>query len=109
MAQCINNNSNECTNRPALHFKALTALQVYDTRMREDALIQAVNRGLMLKWLKKHAMRLPAGPLTPQQERDIAECFQLLDEDGSGALDVSELVKAFKLLGFKVCLNNSRC
>lgn len=43
-----------------------------------------------------------SGPLTPAQERDIAECFKLLDEDGSGALDISELVKAFKLLGFKV-------
>ena len=36
------------------------------------------------------------------QEKDIAECFSMLDEDGSGALDVSELVKAFKMLGFQV-------
>ncbi len=42
------------------------------------------------------------GPLTLAQERDIAECFKLLDEDGSGALDIYELVKAFKMLGFKV-------
>ena len=42
-----------------------------------------------------------AGPLTAMQEKDIAECFSMLDEDGSGALDVSELVKAFKMLGFQ--------
>jgi len=47
-----------------------------------------------------------AGPLTALQEKDIAECFGMLDEDGSGALDVSELVKAFKMLGFQVeCLH----
>ena len=46
------------------------------------------------------------GPLTALQERDIAECFKLLDEDGSGALDISELVKAFKMLGFKVSKDN---
>jgi Ca2+-binding EF-hand superfamily protein len=42
------------------------------------------------------------GPLTALQEKDIADCFGMLDEDGSGALDVSELVKAFKMLGFQV-------
>ena len=47
---------------------------------------------------------LYAGPLTAMQEKDIAECFSMLDEDGSGALDVSELVKAFKMLGFQVTL-----
>lgn len=36
------------------------------------------------------------------QEKDIADCFKMLDEDGSGALDIHELVKAFKMLGFKV-------
>lgn len=69
--------------------------------------MRAVNRATMFKWLRKHAMRLPAGPLTQQQERDIAECFQMLDEDASGTLEVVELVKAFKMLGFKVLVNST--
>ena len=58
----------------------------------------------MFDWLRKHAMRLPAGPLTPQQETDITDCFRLLDEDGSGSLCTAELVKAFKMMGFKASL-----
>jgi len=31
------------------------------TQSKEAVLAQAVNRVIMFKWLKKHAMRLPAG------------------------------------------------
>ena len=67
-----------------------------------DKLLRSANQGIMLRWLKKHSMRLPAGPLTAAQEADIADCFNMLDEDGSGTLEVKELVKAFKMLGLKV-------
>ena len=72
--------------------------------MKESHLMTAVNRTSMFDWLRKHAMRLPAGPLTPQQETDITDCFRLLDEDGSGSLCTAELVKAFKMMGFKARL-----
>lgn len=64
--------------------------------------MRAANQGAMLRWLKKRSMRLPAGPLTAAQEADIADCFNMLDADGSGTLEVKELVKAFKMLGLKV-------
>ena len=69
-----------------------------NTRTAELAIVRIAT----YRWLRKHGMRLPAGPLTDQQEMEIEECFEMLDEDGSGALDTDELVKAFNLLGFKV-------
>ena len=48
------------------------------------------------------------GKLSAQQAHEIRDCFELLDEDGSGALDVQEFRKAFRLLGLKVCVTLTR-
>ena len=33
----------------------------FPSQSKEAELVQAVNRDIMFRWLKKHAMRLPAG------------------------------------------------
>ena len=55
-------------------------------------------------WLCRHGFPLPTGRLTSQQAHEIRDCFDLLDEDSSGALDVTEFRRAFRLLGLKVSL-----
>jgi Ca2+-binding EF-hand superfamily protein len=37
--------------------------------------------------------------LTDEQKEQLTECFGLMDNDGSGAIDAVELQAAFKLLG----------
>jgi Ca2+-binding EF-hand superfamily protein len=39
--------------------------------------------------------------LTDEQKQQLKECFELMDQDGSGAIDADELGAAFKLLGRK--------
>ena len=34
-----------------------------------------------------------------EQKQQMKECFELMDQDGSGAIDAEELGAAFKLLG----------
>ncbi|KAK9796252.1 hypothetical protein WJX73_003341 [Symbiochloris irregularis] len=53
-------------------------------------------------WLLKHGCPLPVGRLTKKQAHEIKECFEVLDSDHSGTLDVDELKAAFTMLGFKV-------
>jgi centrin-1 len=48
-------------------------------------------------WLRAHG-KIPARDLTGEQRAEIRECFNLLDADSSGALDVDELQMAFKVL-----------
>eukprot|EP00798_Chlamydomonas_sp_ICE-L_P001550 gene1550-32932_t len=55
----------------------------------------------VFRWLKKRGKHLPA-KLTDQQGADFKECFNLMDEDGSGAIDAQELQSAFKLLGINM-------
>jgi hypothetical protein len=52
--------------------------------------------------MRRRGMPTPPPPLTEQQKAEIAECFHLLDADGSGALDADELAVAFTLLGYKI-------
>ncbi|EFJ49578.1 hypothetical protein VOLCADRAFT_48744, partial [Volvox carteri f. nagariensis] len=40
--------------------------------------------------------------MTAQQRAEIQECFEMLDSDGSGALDVKEILHAFGALGFTI-------
>jgi hypothetical protein len=40
--------------------------------------------------------------MTAQQRAEIQECFEMLDRDGSGALDVREIIHAFGALGFTI-------
>jgi hypothetical protein len=37
--------------------------------------------------------------LSDEQKQQMKECFELMDQDGSGAIDAEELGAAFKLLG----------
>ena len=64
----------------------------------EDVMLDSMTR----TWLRSHGWPLPVGKLTAQQAHEIRDCFDLLDEDGSGALTVDELRRAFKMLGMKV-------
>lgn len=52
-------------------------------------------------WLRKHGHAVPPS-LTKQERGQLAECFKLMDGDGSGAIDVDELYSAFKILGLHV-------
>ena len=54
------------------------------------------------KWLIKHGFPQPIGRLTKQQATEIRECFDVLDADRSGTLDIEELTYAFNMLGLKV-------
>ncbi|MCO5607412.1 hypothetical protein L7F22_061608 [Adiantum nelumboides] len=40
--------------------------------------------------------------LTKKQKQELKECFDLIDADGSGAIDAEELVTAFNVLGMRV-------
>ncbi|MEW5312235.1 MAG: hypothetical protein WDW38_003882 [Sanguina aurantia] len=56
----------------------------------------------MAAWLRKHG-KAPVRPrLTDAQKVQLAECFELMDQDGSGAIDKDELGAAFRLLGFNL-------
>jgi centrin-1 len=39
--------------------------------------------------------------LTDEQKSQLKTCFELMDADGSGAIDADELSDAFELLGLK--------
>lgn len=50
--------------------------------------------------LQSSIVQAPVRPrLTDAQKVQLAECFELMDQDGSGAIDKDELGAAFKLLG----------
>lgn len=57
---------------------------------------------LRRNWLAKRGVPLPPPALTAQQRAEIEECFQMLDADGSGAIDVDEIIEAFGALGFEI-------
>ena len=69
-----------------------------DAPTPEQVLLDSMTR----EWLRIHGAPLPVGKLTAQQAHEIRDCFDLLDEDGSGALTVDEFQRAFKMLGMKV-------
>lgn len=52
-------------------------------------------------WMRKHGHAVPPS-LTKQERAQLAECFALMDGDGSGAIDVDELYHAFRVLGLQV-------
>ena len=52
-------------------------------------------------WLRKHG-RAVRPALTKQERAQLVECFALMDGDGSGAIDVEELYRAFCVLGLHV-------
>ncbi len=61
---------------------------------------------LRQQWLEKHGVPLPPPTLTAQQRAEIEECFEMLDTDGSGTIDVVEIIDAFGALGFEINKEN---
>lgn len=49
--------------------------------------------------MKKHGIPVPPPPLAAKQKAEIRECFDMMDTDGSGAIDVGEIVDAFSAIG----------
>eukprot|EP00210_Caulerpa_lentillifera_P000835 g808.t1 len=47
-------------------------------------------------WLRKHG-KVVHPPLSSASKRQLKECFELMDADGSGAIDAEELHAAFKV------------
>ncbi|KAG0558852.1 hypothetical protein M758_10G055200, partial [Ceratodon purpureus] len=59
------------------------------------ATLQKLN---VASWLRAHG-KFVRPELTRQQKQELKECFELIDADGSGAIDASELLTAFNVLG----------
>ncbi|KAJ9530851.1 hypothetical protein QJQ45_028828 [Haematococcus lacustris] len=69
------------------------------TGTRKD--VASINSSLATSialWLKKHGKAIRP-KLSSEQKQQLKECFELMDQDGSGAIDADELGAAFKLLG----------
>ncbi|GBG84237.1 hypothetical protein CBR_g38208 [Chara braunii] len=60
-----------------------------------------VERLRIAYWLRKRG-KYVRPKLTQTQKVELRECFDLIDSDGSGAIDATELITAFKVLGFRV-------
>eukprot|EP00210_Caulerpa_lentillifera_P007124 g6816.t1 len=54
-----------------------------------------------VRWILKHGGTVSTRRLTKQERKEIRDCFGVMDEDGSGALDVDELLEAFQQLGIQ--------
>ncbi|KAH7296667.1 hypothetical protein KP509_26G033400 [Ceratopteris richardii] len=52
-------------------------------------------------WLRAHGKTVRP-ELTKKQKQELKECFDLIDTDGSGAIDADELLTAFNVLGMRV-------
>uniref|UniRef100_A0A7S0QZ49 EF-hand domain-containing protein n=1 Tax=Pyramimonas obovata TaxID=1411642 RepID=A0A7S0QZ49_9CHLO len=52
----------------------------------------------MTNWLKKRGYKVPS-ELNKKQKAELLECFNLIDRDGSGHIDLKELKQAFSYLG----------
>lgn len=48
------------------------------------------------QWLKKHGQDLQA-PMSDRDRQAIRECFDLIDTDSSGSLDVKEVYELFEV------------
>eukprot|EP01018_Ginkgo_biloba_P015986 Gb_28609 [translate_table: standard] len=52
-------------------------------------------------WLRNHG-KVVRPELSKKQKQELKECFDLIDTDGSGAIDADELLTAFNVLGMHV-------
>ena len=52
-------------------------------------------------WLRNHGHSVRPF-LTKEERAQLADCFALMDGDGSGAISVDELYHAFRVLGLHV-------
>ena len=58
-------------------------------------------------WLRRRG-KAKRADISRDERADLAACFAMLDEDGSGAIDARELVEAFQLLGLPATLEQCR-
>lgn len=71
---------------------------------KELAQVNVILAMSVVSWLKKRGKAIRP-KLTDEQKKQLHECFELMDADGSGAIDAEELGAAFKLLGLQVSQN----
>lgn len=70
-------------------------------RAQERIAMNQIVQSDMIDWLFKHGKHWRTD-VPPDEKVVIGECFQLLDADGSGALDADELEYLFETLGLNV-------
>lgn len=58
-------------------------------------------------WLRRHG-KAKRADISRDERADLAACFTMLDEDGSGAIDARGLLEAFLLLGIPATLEQCR-
>ena len=58
-------------------------------------------------WLRRHG-KAKRAYISRDERADLAACFTMLDEDGSGAIDARGLLEAFSLLGIPATLEQCR-
>ncbi|KAK2079867.1 hypothetical protein QBZ16_002262 [Prototheca wickerhamii] len=67
-----------------------TSIRAYYASAAEARVGDAVRR-----WLRVHG-RTVRPRIGPKKVEELKLCFQMMDEDGSGAIDIEELSEAFK-------------
>ncbi|CAG9467339.1 unnamed protein product [Pedinophyceae sp. YPF-701] len=61
----------------------------------------------MAQWLRKRGR--PMRPkLSRRQRKELKECFDFIDEDESGAIELEELMEAFNLLGLDISVQEAK-
>eukprot|EP00899_Mesostigma_viride_P007199 jgi/Mesvir1/16480/Mv10038-RA.2 len=73
-------------------------MQIEPSALERKALLPSLTQIQNKIWLKKRGIAIKP-ELTPAQHADLKECFELMDADGSGAIDADELMTAFEVLG----------
>lgn len=76
-------------------------LEVPSGLRRELSQVNANLYTAVTVWLRKHGKGIKP-KLSDEQKQQLKECFELMDQDGSGAIDAEELGAAFKLLGIRM-------
>jgi len=56
---------------------------------------------VVAQWLRKHGRSVPT-ELSKKQKTELRDCFNMIDADGSGAIDVEEMQTAFQFLGVRM-------
>ena len=83
----------------------VTAAKRVAKRLRARVALLVIERQLaqntINSWLERHGRQVRAD-ISPEEKRVITECFELLDADGSGALDADELEHLFETVRLDV-------
>ncbi|GAX82317.1 hypothetical protein CEUSTIGMA_g9746.t1 [Chlamydomonas eustigma] len=65
------------------------------------AVVDSILGTSIMSWMRRHG-KVVRPKLPKEQLKQLEECFHLMDQDGSGSIDVDELGAAFKLLGIQL-------